>query len=80
MSEKEKAKAVLRARSVQPNESSEIKSLQEIIEENEAHEAQLYAQRGYGGYINSEHIEAIRKATWEAVQKIEALRKKTSTD
>jgi len=73
--EKIKAEALRRARTLQPGEGSPIEGWQKIIEENEAHEAQLYAQRGYGGYINSEQLEAIRQTTQELVENIERERR-----
>jgi len=76
MSEKEKAEALRRARTVQPGEShSKIPGWQKELAENEAHEAELYAHRGYGGYIDTEQIEAIRATTQELVANIERERR-----
>lgn len=74
MNEKEKAEAISRARKVQPNEGPEIKDSQKELEENLAEEARLYTARGYGGYINTGEIEAIRFTTEELCQTIERLR------
>lgn len=74
MNEKQKAEALRRAREIQPGEGSEVKEFQTVIKETEAREAELYAGRGYGGYINTSHIEAIRKDREEAVTEIERIR------
>ena len=47
--------------------SSEVKRLREEIQKADAAEAQLYAARGHGGYINSETLKEIRTARGVAV-------------
>lgn len=71
---KQKAEALRRARTVQQNESPEIKAAQKDLEENVQVEDFLYARRGYGGYIKTEEIQAIRETTEEIVARIEELR------
>jgi hypothetical protein len=73
--EKKKAEAVRRASTLQRGEEgSPIESAIEIVKEQVAAEAELYAKRGYGGYIKTEHIKAIRATRDEAVEKVEKLR------
>lgn len=74
MNEKEKAQAIDRALKIQPNESPEVKELQKGLQENIAEESRLYAARGYGGYISTGEIEAIRKTTQDYFEQIERIR------
>ncbi|MGV0951686.1 MAG: hypothetical protein ACOYB3_13520 [Azonexus sp.] len=76
MNEKSKAEALSRARRIQPSESGskQIREAQVVLEEVCAEEANLYALRGHGGYIKSEHLEALRKDQDEQVEIIEQAR------
>lgn len=46
--------------------------LQKVITECEQAEADLYARRGYGGYIKTEHLDAIRATKQEAKEKLQS--------
>jgi len=73
--EKTKAEAVRRAAQIQRGEEgSEIERTVAIVKEQVAFEDSLYAQRGYGGYIETEHLTAVRATRDEAVEKVEAFR------
>ena len=69
----EKTKAVAGTGGLQRAESSEVKAHRQIIEECNQAEAQLYASRGYGGYIKTEHLDALRAARIEAQHKLKQL-------
>ena len=66
--EKTTAKALSRARQVQPNASHEVRKAQAQLEDEIEREEKLYAARGYGGYIDTQEIEDIRKTCDELVE------------
>lgn len=71
MNEKEKAETLARPGGLQrPQESSDEKTVREC----KAKEAQLYAARGYGGYINTEEINELREKQKAAQDRITELR------
>lgn len=53
-----------------PRSTYEAERLRQIVAECDREEANLYAQRGHGGYIDSAHIEAIRLARKEAAARL----------
>lgn len=76
MNEKEKAEAISRAARLQQGESEEIKELQEQLKEACAEEAKLYTARGYGGYITTDEVQALREAQEEFAEQITKLRQR----
>lgn len=54
-------------------EGGEVESLKSIIRENKALEEALYAQRGYGGYIDTDHITHTRKTRKECEDRLAKL-------
>jgi len=74
VNEKNQAQALSRARKIQPDEGSEIKEAQAVIEENVKAEEELFTLRGYGGYIKTEHLQAIRATRDEAIDTVYAER------
>lgn len=73
MNEKEKTEIVSRARSIQQGESAEIGEIQKDLAEACTEEANLFTARGYGGYIHSGEIKALRETQIEAAQRIISL-------
>jgi hypothetical protein len=74
MNEKEKAEAISRAARLQQGESEDIKELQEELKEACNEEAKLYTARGYGGYITTGEVQALRQAQEEFAERITELR------
>ena len=67
----EKTKAERRTRALQcASKSGQDQEDVQTIKEQDAAEADLFARRGYGGYIKTETVEAIRATREEAVENI----------
>lgn len=65
-------------RETQGGSGQEADDLRKVIQTCERKEAALFAQRGYGGYIETEELAEIRKRKASAKEKLEAIGSKAA--